>query len=161
MLLLFSSVTYSQYSCFKGSLVIKPEYNCGIRTVTLYRIGTIKPIDRQILKDTFIFKFDSLKTGKYFIYIENMETSAYYKNIELTENDTLTKEINFPPIKCPYSKENKTCPHGHKNRIVNIVYGYPGWYMNLLSRLGIIHLGGCTTKDCAPKYYCKKHKLEF
>jgi hypothetical protein len=69
----------------------------------------------------------------------------------------------YPPFcKFIYSKNYKpNCPYNHSDGIIKIVYGLPTAKTMANAKKGLVHLGGCLTTYCDPKYYCTLHKLEF
>ena len=53
------------------------------------------------------------------------------------------------------------CPKHHSDSIVPIVFGYPSEELFEMAERGEVVLGGCELPEDYPKYYCKKHQLEF
>ena len=61
---------------------------------------------------------------------------------------------------CPFYHQIKwvpTCPQGHSDHLISIVYGLPGAAMMKKAKAGKIRLGGCMYSDCEPTYYCPIH----
>jgi len=56
----------------------------------------------------------------------------------------------------------KICPIGnHSKNVIPILYGLPNQKGLRQAKKGKVHLGGCLWDECAPKWYCRKHKKSF
>ena len=59
-------------------------------------------------------------------------------------------------------KTNPQCPiDGHSDQIIPIIYGMPSEKLWIKADKGKVKLGGCLVSDDNPKWYCKKHGVEF
>lgn len=56
-------------------------------------------------------------------------------------------------------QKEPVCPHGHKDSIIPIVYGYPSEELFAKSDSGLVALGGCELSD--ENWYCKIHQTSF
>ena len=85
-------------------------------------------------------------------------------SIQINSGDRKIIEQFYPgPCRFRY-KDNLSkpvCINGHKDHIVRIVYGFPNNKLLKKAKAGKIHLGGCVTTSCDPKYFCKLHKREL
>jgi hypothetical protein len=88
---------------------------------------------------------------------------AYTEGISINDGDTTIVAASFPgPCKYDHPKNYKpVCPYSHRSGIIKIVYGLPSAGMMEDAERGWVWLGGCEITGCDPKYYCKKHKVEF
>ncbi len=58
-----------------------------------------------------------------------------------------------PQPKCPVD--------GHFDSIIPIVYGMPSPKLMKQAEKGKVKLGGCVIYNEMPKWYCKKHEVDF
>ena len=107
------------------------------------------------------FDIKNVPVGKYKLKFSVIGNQDYIiQDFEIFKDSTLNFNTNFP---CPNGDKvsEKICPHGHKDNIIPIVYGYPTERTMKKAKKGKIWLGGCVITDCDPKWYCKIHKIEF
>ncbi|MEE4606734.1 MAG: hypothetical protein V2J65_36020 [Desulfobacteraceae bacterium] len=81
--------------------------------------------------------------------------------IEAQTGDATEIELALREDDCdPYSE--KICPIGnHSKNVVPSLYGLPNQKGLRQAKKGKVHLGGCLWDECAPKWYCRKHKKSF
>lgn len=107
------------------------------------------------------FEFKYLEKGNYKLRLSFIGYQDFVTpNIYVNEDSMASLELIYP---CPNgnNKPKKICPHGHRNKIVPIVYGLPTRFTMLKAKLRIVSLGGCIIPVCPPHWYCKKHEIEF
>ena len=113
------------------------------------------------LKDQLTFRFDSLDFIGWTITVSNQQLN---KNTRLyiggITKDTLI-EIIFPaPCEYDSSFVSKMCPKCKKeNKVIPIKYGFVNGPDK--NDLKTYKIGGCIIRDCQPRYYCKRDKLDF
>lgn len=110
---------------------------------------------------TGYYEVENIPIGKYTLKLAFIGYPEHIiQDFEIFKDSTLNLNINYP---CPNGENisKKVCPHGHKDKIIRIVYGYPTLRMMRKEKRGKIHLGGCIVSECDPKWYCKIHKIEF
>jgi hypothetical protein len=108
----------------------------------------------------------SIKIPETGIYDLKMEFIGYrnqvVRDLKLESTKTKKLDITFPePCIISEYQLNKICPNGHKDGIIPIVYGLPKQRTMRKAEKGKLRLGGCIITGCDPKWYCKKHEIEF
>jgi len=125
--------------------------------------------DTQVIAEGFqhfntFFGYAKLEAGPYDLVGREIVTGTKIQaEIAAWPYDTTDNIIAYPgPCLYAYPKKYKpSCPYGHSNNIIPIVYGMPGPKLMEEARKGHVYLGGCIISDCDPHYYCKFHKLEL
>jgi len=110
---------------------------------------------------TGYYEVENIPNGKYTLKLALIGYPEYIiEDFEIYKDSTLNLNIKYP---CPNGENisKKVCPHGHKDKIIRIVYGYPTPRMMRKAKKGKIHLGGCVITECDPKWYCTVHNIEF
>ena len=82
-------------------------------------------------------------------------------SIQVNSNDNIIINILFPPF-CKYNNKDGICPVcNKKDKVIPIVYGYPGKRLIKNSNKGNLIIGGCMITGCDPDWYCKRDENEF
>lgn len=119
--------------------------------------------------ENFKFKFESLRSGKYYLSfsVRNYPINRNYI-FNLNDGEKLNHDIPLKPI-CPYqnSKEKTDCPVCKKDdKVIPIVYGLsvsivPKDQKENSKTEAKVHNGGCVISDCQPNWYCERDKTQF
>ena len=141
---------------------------------------TIKPyfLDIYVLKDQKqVFKTAVMENGNYIIgdFLEGTyrieilsfesihQRRLHIDSVNVFKDSITSLQIIYPgDCKFVYIPDfTPLCPYNHADKVVKIVYGFPSKKAMSKSKKGLIHLGGCITTDCDPRYYCPVHKKEL
>jgi hypothetical protein len=107
-------------------------------------------------------KFRNLETDYYSFLISGRGQLTVRTDSILVQKGQLLElnvALNGPCLYDHPVDKIPACPKNHTDNIIPIVYGLIGQTTD--SKDDEIHLGGCIMSDCDPKYYCKKHQIEF
>lgn len=125
--------------------------------------------DTQVVAEGYqpfnaFFSYAKLEPGEYkLVGREIASGNKIQAEIIAWPLDTTDNIIAYPGpclYACPKNYK-PSCPYGHSNNIIPIVYGMPGPKLMEEARKGHVYLGGCIISECDPHYYCKIHKLEL
>lgn len=153
-LLMFSTI-YSQTGTFKGHVFDRS--NLTDFPAVNVKISQENKIIAQTETDFYgHFSVNELNFGTYQIKLEVLGYLPVIQNLNFTGNDSVV-EFAFPEP-CP---ESSTCPIDSSDKLIPIVYGFPGKKILKESKKGKVRLGGCVISICNPKWYCKKHDVSF
>lgn len=106
--------------------------------------------------------FTGLETDYYSFLIGGRgQLSVQTDSILVQKGQQLVLDItlNGPCLYDRPADQTPTCPENHTDNIIPIVYGFIAQAAD--SKNDEIRLGGCIVTDCDPKYYCKRHQIEF
>ena len=85
-----------------------------------------------------------------------------HNNVIISPGDTAITLFYSTP--CRFHHPQKwvpTCPLGHRDHLIPVVYGFPSAAMMKKAKAGKISLGGCVHSGCEPTYYCVLHDKEL
>lgn len=141
-----------------------------------YRPATIKILTDTALLDIFNINsniiettYKNIKAGRYKIQISGQGQSTIdVDSIIVKEGQTLRLAFIFngPCLYDHLPGYIPICPKNHQDSIIPIVYGLVATKVNKFTKKvevkdENIRLGGCVVTGCDPKFYCKKHDMEF
>jgi hypothetical protein len=146
---------------------------------TLYNLTlSFRPATIKILNDTVVVATTSINNivkvsyrdimpGNYKIQISGQgQPTTFIDSIFVGTGQKLVLNLN---VTGPCLFDHPTdyipvCPKNHKNKIIPIVYGLVVTNGNtfIKSKKDLkVKYAGCVVSDCDPKFYCKKHDIEF
>ena len=121
-------------------------------------------VSRIGIKGNGLHHLGDFKVGVYNLELYDYKTRRMkIDSVKINADSVTTLNIIYPALcKFIYPENYKPlCPQGHNDEVVKILYGYPTKKAMKEAEKGLIYLGGCIISDCDPKYYCKKHKIQF
>ena len=74
---------------------------------------------------------------------------------------TVSCTLNGSKPESLLSNDELTCPKGHTDSIIPVLYGMPTEESFAEADSGKIWLGGCEIPDVEYNWYCKKHNIQF
>jgi hypothetical protein len=141
--------------------------------IVAYKPATIKIIlDTSIVTTSTIsysqtITYTDLKEGVYKVEVTGQNQKTLERDsIFVKENNKLILSFKLEgPCLFSYPKNYMpTCPHGHRDSIIPIVYGLVvgngnTFYKNKAEMK--IKYAGCVVTGCDPQFYCKTHNIDF
>ena len=157
LLLLTGTVSFSQDGGIKGQILDSGQDPFAGLTVKILNGDSV--ITRTITDQNGDYRLEGIKAGQYNLSIQHLGfRERIIKDVTISANETRHFNITHPG---PCIPSEQLCPNGHTDLLIPIVYGLPGKRLMKKSKKGKIKLGGCIVTDCDPKWYCKKHEIEF
>lgn len=157
LLSIIISSAFGQTGGLKGHVTLdSTELTPGLRLEIFLkdRVNALAFTDES---GTYIF--ENIKAGTYDLRISFVGyRDRIIRDISIVANEVKELEIDFPG---PCIESVKKCPKGHTDNLIPIAYGLPGTKLMKEAEEGKVKLGGCIITHCDPKWYCKKHKIEF
>ena len=160
ILLILTLNSFCQHGTLKG-IVRNGVDNIPSPYITIVLNQKNKLIAATNSDSTGHFEIDNISPGEYELMFSFVGYQSYkIPKFSVINDSTTFLETKYP---CPTgkSKSKNTCPYGHKNNIVPIIYGLPTENTLKRANKGKCELGGCLVTDCDPKWYCKEHKISF
>ena len=124
-------------------------------------------LDSATLRNIGKLTYTNPKDGLYKVYISGPGNPMKLKDsIIVTNEKRLVLSIKQGGT-CLYDHPKDyvpICPFNHTDYIIPIIYGLIAERGNTYIKNQLeekFRYAGCVTSDCDPKYYCKKHKIEF
>jgi len=158
--LLFVIITIQTFAQ-DGSLTGHISYledSCDFNNVTLLILKEGQIVSGSVTDKYGKYEIKDIPYGKYDLKIFTLGfRDKIVYNYEIKENSQ-TENFIYPD---PCKSSKRICPHGHKDSVIPILYGYPTVRNMKKAKKGKIKLVGCVVTDCDPKWHCKKHDIDF
>jgi len=154
-LLFATALGFSQNGNLNGNIVFY-EDNSPLAGLKLELISNGSTIYES--QTDFDGKYDlkNVPIGTYDLKMSYLGFRAMTVSVQVDPGNKIL-DFSYP---APCSKVSKTCPDGHKNNIIPIVYGLPDAKTMKKSKKGKIKLGGCDPSFCE-RWHCKTHNIDF
>ncbi len=111
--------------------------------------------------------FTGMTPGQYKIQISGKGQQTFIRDsIVVKKGQDLVLSFDFNGL-CLYDHPADyipTCPKNHTDSIIPIVYGLIAGSSDIFikdKKEMKVKYAGCVTTGCDPKFYCKKHDIEF
>jgi hypothetical protein len=160
LLLLFASLLFGQ----KGSIraIITKSDSLSEDKIIFIELSAA---GKQIYSGYQMFDkpivFDTLTPGIYSLSLRiTGQRTVLADSLIVSGSNTINVKLSYPGL-CPYSFSSDSkpfCLSNHTDQIIPVVYGYPNQSTIKKAKKGEVYLGGCSTTECDPNFYCKLHK---
>jgi hypothetical protein len=161
---------FCQSGEISGKLLIATEEERNSLPSKVYAILKYENIKDSVqIDENFNFKFENLRSGKYYLSfsVRNYPINRFYI-FNLKNSEKINQNVELKPI-CSFqnSKEKTNCPVCKKvDKVIPIAYGLrvsivPKGKKGNYKSENKVHEGGCVVSDCQPNWYCERDKNEF